>query len=303
MNGNGIGESSPKLFETKNLPCDDWSILWDRIILEEAWRTRLKNYARMFTNGILSKMPTSKIIAFEGLPGLGKTTLARGFANYVALQLGGVAYGVEINAEEWRSQWLGDPAKRVKKAFAAITLLAKRAPVIVIIDELESVALSRKRTMETAEPSDVITAVAELLIQLDRLGTLENVMVIVTTNLAAAIDEAFSDRVDFKFEFSLPDCATREQILRDEFLRLRERGIDIETEGIEQLAEGTEGLSGRQLSRLPMRAMLEKNDGDFSLETSHLMRAVQLLKHKPETPIDLGARVVSGSNGHGALVH
>lgn len=303
MENDETKNAGPKFFEICELPMEAWGSQWEQTIIPDEWRRRLINYGRLFTSGMLTALESYRMVCFLGSPGLGKTSLAQGFANYLALLWGCMLYAVVVNAAEWRSQWLGDPAKRAKKAFDQIHFLAKRAPVVCIFDEAEAVATPRTRTLQSAEPSDVINVVSELLTQVDRLRPLGNTLIILTTNLKTGIDEALLDRSDFVFEFSHPNCETRDKILTHTIGRLRKRGIVIHTDDTKRLAEATDGLSGRQLSRLALYGMLEKEDDTFELEEQDFLRAVRMLKQDREIPFDLLTYSKLRSNGHGRRVH
>lgn len=69
--------------------------------------------------------------------------------------------------------------------------------VIILIDEVESIAYSRG-SVSSQEPSDSLRVVNAVLTQLDQLRGHSNVLVLTTSNLSDSIDPAFVDRADLK---------------------------------------------------------------------------------------------------------
>lgn len=75
--------------------------------------------------------------------------------------------------------------------------------VIILIDEVESIAYSRG-AVSAQEPSDSLRVVNAVLTQLDQLRTHSNVLVLTTSNLSGSIDLAFVDRADLKQYVGFP---------------------------------------------------------------------------------------------------
>jgi SpoVK/Ycf46/Vps4 family AAA+-type ATPase len=75
------------------------------------------------------------------------------------------------------------------------------------LSAVESLSAARKAAMHGSEPSDAIRVVNALLTQLDALHNYSNVLVLATSNLTAAIDDAFMDRADLKLHVGLPPVA------------------------------------------------------------------------------------------------
>lgn len=71
-------------------------------------------------------------------------------------------------------------------------------PSLVSTDEVESLTAARKAAMSGNEPSDAIRVVNALLTQLDQLKRRANVLILTTSNMTRAIDDAFMDRADLK---------------------------------------------------------------------------------------------------------
>ncbi|GAB1191878.1 hypothetical protein APSETT444_001062 [Aspergillus pseudonomiae] len=108
---------------------------------------------------------------------------------------------VEINAHSLGSKFFGESGKLVSKTFENIESLLEEEEdtfVCLIIDEIETLAARRERALGGNEPFDAVRAVNALLTGLDRLKTHANVVVICTSNLVTALDQAFLDRVDIK---------------------------------------------------------------------------------------------------------
>jgi SpoVK/Ycf46/Vps4 family AAA+-type ATPase len=63
---------------------------------------------------------------------------------------------------------------------------------------VESITAARKQSLSGNEPTDALRVVNALLTQIDQIKTKPNVLILTTSNLLSAIDEAFLDRVDLK---------------------------------------------------------------------------------------------------------
>lgn len=153
--------------------------------------------------------------------------------------------------------------------------------VVLLIDEVESLAGARQAALSGSEPSDSIRVVNALLTQLDQLKHKRNVLICCTSNLSQAIgllltsvlcwiltyraDLAFLDRADMRLFIGPPGANARLEILRSCLAELIRTGIvkeDAERSGsvpddgdaLKQLALDLEGISGRSLRRLPFQA-------------------------------------------------
>ena len=118
---------------------------------------------------------------------------SRGFAQKLAIRLGKhypQSKLVEINAHSLGSKFFGESGKLVSKTFDNIDVLLEEEEdtfVCVFIDEIETLAAPRERSLNNNEPFDAIRAVNALLTGLDKLRLRPNVVVICTSNLVTAL--------------------------------------------------------------------------------------------------------------------
>ncbi|KAE8356648.1 cytochrome C1 family-domain-containing protein [Aspergillus coremiiformis] len=146
----------------------------------------------------------NRLVLLWGPPGTGKTSLCRGLSQKLAIRVGKhypQSKLVEINAHSLGSKFFGESGKLVSKTFENIESLLEEEEdtfVCVVVDEIETLAARRERALGGNEPFDAVRAVNALLTGLDRLKTHPNVVVICTSNLITALDQAFLDRVDIK---------------------------------------------------------------------------------------------------------
>ncbi|CAG8795196.1 8007_t:CDS:10, partial [Gigaspora margarita] len=150
-----------------------------------------------------------KIILLHGPPGTGKTTLCRAFAQKLSIRLAErYSHGklFEINSHSLFSKWFSESGKLVQKLFQQIYDLIddNDAFVCILIDEVESLAATRKTALSGAEPLDAVRVVNALLTQIDKLKQEKNVLILTTSNITEAIDIAFIDRADIKQYIGLP---------------------------------------------------------------------------------------------------
>ena len=208
INEDGAGEEREDdeeiaTYKEYALPCREFSEYWDSLYLDEGKKLRLKNYARTaleFGNLNVNATPLvafNRVVLLHGPPGTGKTTMCKGLAQKLAIQMLDTysePVFVEINAHSLFSKWFSESGKLVSKLFEKIQELTDDEDtfVFVLVDEVESLAAARKAT--GAEPSDAIRVVNALLTQLDALKEKKNAMVLTTSNVTDAIDVAFIDR-------------------------------------------------------------------------------------------------------------
>jgi pachytene checkpoint protein 2 len=123
---------------------------------------------------------------------------------------------------------------------------------LVLIDELETLAVSRHQLSLEANPVDVHRATDAALAGMDRLTRdHRNVLLIATTNFAKALDAAVLSRADHVEEIGLPTEAARREIILDTLKAIG--GVwknvhDLEADA-DRLAKISEGLDGRRIRK------------------------------------------------------
>ncbi|KAF5866175.1 hypothetical protein ETB97_000709 [Aspergillus alliaceus] len=192
-----------------NLPSRELDGLWESLQFDQPLKsTLLRAITRMvsFSSRKLNKWTINwnRLVLLWGPPGTGKTSLCHGLSQKLAIRIGKhypQSKLVEINAHSLGSKFFGESGKLVSKTFEYLESLLEEEEdtfVCVIVDEIETLAAGRERALGGNEPFDAVRAVNALLTGLDKLKTHANVIVICTSNLVTALDQAFLDRVDIK---------------------------------------------------------------------------------------------------------
>ncbi len=251
-------EGLNQFFEIIDLPQTGWETFWEDIVIWEKYRRFLLNYADFMVSLDETSLPDWNIyknVSFQGPPGTGKTTLALGYANEMAKRWRRRNHSstklLRLKAEGFFSHLLGATAKTIAQTFDNVPWLARRHSIVILIDEVESLALTRKAvTANPHEPSDLVRGVNTLLTQVDRIRHLPGVLLLTTSNLSEVIDEALVSRTDLTIRFALPDASSRARIIETSLDKLRAWLPPLSGEQYAELARLTAGFSGRDLVRL-----------------------------------------------------
>ena len=248
------------IHRVRDMPDAGLGRVWDSIRCDSALKERLVAHAVLnFTTRARvarSVLPLHGLILLVGEPGTGKTSLARGLANQAAKAFPKSSFRlVEIDPHQLSSSAMGRTQKAVSELFAqTIPEMALGGPAVVLLDEVETLAVDRGRLSMDANPIDVHRATDAVLVQLDLLAESHpNLLFVATSNFPQALDGAFTSRCDLVAHVPLPDAEACQEILADCLAGLAETfpkiGRLLEADGFGELGAACAGLDGRTVRK------------------------------------------------------
>lgn len=182
-----------------------------------------------------------KGVLLYGPPGTGKTLLAKAVANETNANF------YAISGPEIMSKFYGESEQRLREIFKEAQ---EKAPSIIFIDEIDSIAPKREEVTGEVEKR----VVSQLLALMDGLEPRGKVVVIAATNRPNAIDPALRrpGRFDREIEIGVPDRQGRLEILQ-----IHTRGMPLaEDVNLEKIADITHGFVGADLEALCKEAAM-----------------------------------------------
>ncbi|WNY27555.1 proteasome-activating nucleotidase [Methanolapillus ohkumae] len=177
-----------------------------------------------------------------GPPGTGKTLIAKAVANKTH------ATFIRVVGSELVQKYIGDGAKMVHELFE---MAQKKAPSIIFIDEVDSIA-SKRLDDTTSADREIHRTLMQLLAEMDGFNRRSNVKIIAATNRLDILDPAIlrPGRFDRMVYVPLPDEAGRESILKIHTSKMT-MSPDI---NLKEIAKMTEGASGADLKAMVTEA-------------------------------------------------
>lgn len=256
------------------LPADHHDGPWDTVITPPGLKDRLLGTAMLVLRHgrrlqQLSGTPHG-LVVLAGPPGTGKSTLCQGLAQAAAMALSrrGATTFVEIDPHAFPSEMFGESQRAIRRLFTETLpeLAARRPHTIVLIDEVESFAVRRSLASFETNPADLHRATDAVLSGLDELrASSPHLLLLATTNLASAVDEAFLSRADLVLHLDLPDVDVLKRIFRSSLTELAAqwpgiRNLAVDDALHEKLAARSVGIDGRRARKAVLSAIAQRPD-------------------------------------------
>jgi len=222
-------------------------VSWDQVGGLEDTKERLREtiqwpleYPEVFEE---LDMQAAKGVLMYGPPGTGKTLLAKAVANEAESNF------ISIKGPELLNKFVGESEKGVREVFSKAR---ENAPTIVFFDEIDSIATERGKNSGDSGVGERV--VSQLLTELDGLESLEDVVVIATTNRPDLIDSALlrPGRLDRHVHVPVPDEDARRKILE---VHTREKPLADDVD-LDAIARKTEGYVGADIEAVAREASM-----------------------------------------------
>ena len=219
----------------KDRPKDIQECKLEKVILEDDAKESILstiNFVKKMDDYLEIGAEVPAGILLEGLPGTGKSLIAKTIANETNMNYKGVV------ASDFIQKYVGESAKSIEKEFDD---LAQKGGGILFIDEIDAIGTNRG-----GEENKEYRAALNKLLDCMSTASEKNIIVICATNLKEQLDPALirEGRIDKIINIPLPDFDSRVELFRLYMKKLKhENDIDYLT-----LAKETEGKSGAFIS-------------------------------------------------------
>lgn len=204
-------------------------------------------------------------LLFTGPSGTGKTMAAEVIAEDVGLPL------FAIDLATMLSKYVGETEENLKQVFDA----AERTNAILFFDEADALFGKRSKVSDAHDRY----ANVEIDYLLQRLEAHDG-PVILASNLAENIDEAFRRRINITVEFPHPDRAAREEIWRGAFPEATPTG-ELDWEYLSAF-----DLTGGNITNVATTAAFMAAEDETAVDMCHLVRALRRELQKEGRLID-----------------
>jgi hypothetical protein len=193
---------------------------------------------------------------FAGESGTGKTLAAE----VIATELGLDMYVIDLSSVV--DKYIGETEKNLDRIFNE----AEHVNGVLLFDEADAI-FGKRSEVRDARDRYANVEVAYLLQRMERFDGLA----VLTTNLRANIDEAFTRRIDVIVDFPMPDDTAREELWRMHLPGTVPQDADIDFGFLARSFR----ISGGNVRNICLTAAFLAADEDSNVGMTHLIRGVE----------------------------
>jgi len=215
-----------------------------------------------------------KGILLYGVPGTGKTLLAKAVANESKVNF------ISVKGPALISKYVGESEKGIREVFKKAR---QAAPTILFFDEIDSVVPRRGSSSTDAHVTERV--ISQFLTEMDGIEELKGVVVLAATNRLDLVDPAIlrSGRFDLLIELPKPDEKTREEIFK---IHTRNKPLAGDV-SLKTLGQETKDMAGsdieficRKATMFAIREFIESSRAkkELTVKKKHFEEAVKLVK-------------------------
>ncbi len=216
-----------------------------------------------------------KGVLLVGPPGTGKTMIAKAAARKTN------ATFIKLVGSELVQKYIGEGARMVRELF---DMARDKAPSVIFIDELDSVATKRQQ-QATSGDREVQRTMMQLLSELDGFKPLSGIKVMGATNRPKLLDKALlrPGRFDRIINIPLPNLEARKEIFKIHM----EDITTTEDIDVDYLAKKTEDASGADIQAICTEAGMfsVRNDKEVIEQTDFMEALDKVLSESTEREI------------------
>lgn len=223
-----------------------------------------------------ARISTPKGILLYGVPGTGKTLIAKAVANEIKVNF------ISIKGPALISKYVGESERGIRDVFRKAK---QAAPCIIFFDELDVIVPRRGEGNDSHVTERVI---GQFLTEMDGIEELKGVLVLAATNRMDQIDPALlrAGRFDYLIEIPVPDEDARYKIFQ---VHTKDKPIDTGVD-LKKYAQETDGMTGADIELICKRAALiairkvinddDENSKKFVITTDDFHHALDEVKQR-----------------------
>jgi len=255
---------------SKNIEAIKSNLTLDDVIGQETAKNKCKVVMKYLENTEKFGDWAPRNILFFGVPGTGKTMLAKSLANELKVPL------YLVKATTLIGDHVGDGARQIHDLFE---MAQKTAPSVIFIDEIDAIALHRKYQSLRGDVSEVVNA---LLTEMDGIHENEGVITIAATNNPEQLDYGIKSRFEDEFEFKIP---TKEEriLMIEKLIETMPYNVNLSSK---KLAEMSKGMSGRDIKEKLLKSALHRAlyEDEEEIKLKHFEHALNSYKSQNNPP-------------------
>lgn len=207
------------------------------------------------------EIPVPNGILLEGPPGTGKSVLAKALASELDRRI------LDISLGDIREKFAGESEQNLQRLF---TQAREHQPVVIIIDEVDSMVYSRTGNDPGAGMRELIS---QFLKEMPSLQW-EDILIVGTTNLSGDLDDAAMrpGRFGHRFTVGMPDKQCRQEVLR---VHLRSKPVASSDIDLHEVARHTHGYTCADLRQVTIEASRRALQQETVISQQHLKHGIK----------------------------